>query len=155
AAVVAVLEHLRQRELQDLLVEANGPLDVVREQRHVVDAPSGRCRPLGSGPEVTAGDLGPARRGRRARLALRGGSLVIARAHGSILPCARQSPDPSDKQVNRVPDRQALPSHHVVDDLDAMDAWYDDVFSVHRFYRGYEKLAGREASLLTIGDVVL
>ena len=44
---------------------------------------------------------------------------------------------------------------HVVDDLDAMDEWYDDVFAVHRFYRGYEKLAGREASLLTIGDVVL
>jgi catechol 2,3-dioxygenase-like lactoylglutathione lyase family enzyme len=43
---------------------------------------------------------------------------------------------------------------HVVDDLDAVDAWYDDVFSVHRFYRGYEKLAGREASLLVIGDVV-
>jgi catechol 2,3-dioxygenase-like lactoylglutathione lyase family enzyme len=44
---------------------------------------------------------------------------------------------------------------HVVDDLDAVDAWYDEVFSVHRFYRGYEKLAGREASLLTIGDVVM
>ena len=43
---------------------------------------------------------------------------------------------------------------HVVDDLDAVDAWYDDVFSVRRFYRGYEKLAGREASLLVIGDVV-
>ena len=44
---------------------------------------------------------------------------------------------------------------HVVDDLDAMDRWYDEVFSVHRFYRGYEKLAGREASLIAIGDVVL
>ena len=43
---------------------------------------------------------------------------------------------------------------HVVDDLDAVDAWYDDVFAVHRFYHGYEKLAGREASLLLIGDVV-
>jgi hypothetical protein len=43
----------------------------------------------------------------------------------------------------------------VVDDLDNVDAWYDDVFAVHRFYRGYEKLAGREASLITIGDVVL
>jgi catechol 2,3-dioxygenase-like lactoylglutathione lyase family enzyme len=44
---------------------------------------------------------------------------------------------------------------HVVDDLDAVDAWYDDVFAVERFYRGYEKLAGREASLIAIGEVVL
>lgn len=44
---------------------------------------------------------------------------------------------------------------HVVDDLPAMDRWYDDVFAVHRFYNGYEKLAGRDASLLTIGDVVM
>jgi catechol 2,3-dioxygenase-like lactoylglutathione lyase family enzyme len=44
---------------------------------------------------------------------------------------------------------------HVVNDLDAMDRWYDDVFAVHRFYHGYEKLAGRDASLLTIGDVVM
>ncbi|MGH8014139.1 MAG: VOC family protein [Candidatus Binataceae bacterium] len=44
---------------------------------------------------------------------------------------------------------------HVVDDLDAMDKWYDDVFAVTRFYRGYEKLAGRVASLIAIGDVVM
>ncbi|MGH7987900.1 MAG: VOC family protein [Candidatus Binataceae bacterium] len=44
---------------------------------------------------------------------------------------------------------------HVVDDLDAVDRWYDEVFSVTRFYRGYEKLAGREASLIAIGDVVM
>ena len=44
---------------------------------------------------------------------------------------------------------------HVVDDLDAVDAWYDDVFSVKRFYKGYEKLAGRDASLLCIGDVIM
>ena len=44
---------------------------------------------------------------------------------------------------------------HVVDDLDAVDKWYDEVFSVTRFYRGYEKLAGREASLIVIGDVVM
>lgn len=44
---------------------------------------------------------------------------------------------------------------HVVNDLDAVDKWYDDVFSVTRFYRGYEKLAGREASLIAIGDVVM
>ena len=44
---------------------------------------------------------------------------------------------------------------HVVDDLGAVDKWYDDIFSVTRFYRGYEKLAGREASLIAIGDVVM
>jgi catechol 2,3-dioxygenase-like lactoylglutathione lyase family enzyme len=44
---------------------------------------------------------------------------------------------------------------HVVGDLDAVDRWYDEVFSVNRFYRGYEKLAVREASLVLIGDVVM
>ncbi|MGE0680120.1 MAG: VOC family protein [Candidatus Binatia bacterium] len=44
---------------------------------------------------------------------------------------------------------------HVVDDLPAVDKWYDDVFSVTRFYNGYEKLAGREASLIALGDVVM
>jgi catechol 2,3-dioxygenase-like lactoylglutathione lyase family enzyme len=44
---------------------------------------------------------------------------------------------------------------HVVSDLDAVDRWFDDVFSVTRFYRGYEELAGREASLIVIGDIVL
>lgn len=44
---------------------------------------------------------------------------------------------------------------HVVNDLDAVDKWYDEVFSVNRFYKGYEKLAGREASLIAIGDVIM
>jgi hypothetical protein len=44
---------------------------------------------------------------------------------------------------------------HVVDDLAAVDKWYDEIFAVTRFYRGYEKLAGREASLLAIGDVIM
>jgi extradiol dioxygenase family protein len=44
---------------------------------------------------------------------------------------------------------------HVVSDLGAVDKWYDDVFGVTRFYRGYEKLAGRDASLIVIGDVVM
>jgi catechol 2,3-dioxygenase-like lactoylglutathione lyase family enzyme len=44
---------------------------------------------------------------------------------------------------------------HVVNDLTAMDKWYDDIFSVNRFYHGYEKLAGRDASLLVIGDVCM
>ena len=43
----------------------------------------------------------------------------------------------------------------VVSDLDVVDRWYDDVFSVTRFYRGYEELAGREASLIVIGDIVI
>ena len=44
---------------------------------------------------------------------------------------------------------------HVVSDLDAVDRWYDEVFSVTRFYNGYEELAGRDASLVAISDLVL
>jgi catechol 2,3-dioxygenase-like lactoylglutathione lyase family enzyme len=44
---------------------------------------------------------------------------------------------------------------HVVDDLGAVDKWYDDIFAVTRFYRGYEPQAGRDASLIAIGDVVI
>src|SRR6266851_606912 len=44
---------------------------------------------------------------------------------------------------------------HVVDDLAAVDKWYDEVFAVNRFYHGYEKLAGRDASLIAIGDVIM
>jgi catechol 2,3-dioxygenase-like lactoylglutathione lyase family enzyme len=44
---------------------------------------------------------------------------------------------------------------HVVDDIAAVDKWYDEVFSVTRFYHGYEKLAGRVASLIAIGDVIM
>jgi catechol 2,3-dioxygenase-like lactoylglutathione lyase family enzyme len=44
---------------------------------------------------------------------------------------------------------------HVVTDLDAVDRWYDEVFAVNRFYHGYEKLAGRVASLIAIGDVIM
>jgi hypothetical protein len=31
---------------------------------------------------------------------------------------------------------------HVVSDLAAVDEWYDDVFGVTRFYRGYDKAGG-------------
>ena len=44
---------------------------------------------------------------------------------------------------------------HVVTDLDAVDRWYDEIFAVTRFYHGYEKLAGRVASLIAIGDVIM
>jgi hypothetical protein len=44
---------------------------------------------------------------------------------------------------------------HVVKDLAAVDQRHDAVFSVPRFYHGYEKLAGREASLVAIGDVIM
>lgn len=44
---------------------------------------------------------------------------------------------------------------HVVSDLGAVDRWYDEIFGVTRFYRGYEKMAGRNASLIAIGDVVM
>ncbi len=35
------------------------------------------------------------------------------------------------------------------------DQWYDEVFAVTRYYRGYEKLAGRDASLIAIGEVIM
>jgi catechol 2,3-dioxygenase-like lactoylglutathione lyase family enzyme len=44
---------------------------------------------------------------------------------------------------------------HVVNDLAAVDQWYDDIFAVTRYYRGYERLAGRDASLIAIGDVIM
>ena len=44
---------------------------------------------------------------------------------------------------------------HLVDDLDAVDHWYDEVFSCVRFYRAYEKAALREASLLVISDMLM
>ena len=44
---------------------------------------------------------------------------------------------------------------HLVNDLDACDRWYDQVFAVNRFYRGYEKSAVRDASLIAIGEVVM
>jgi catechol 2,3-dioxygenase-like lactoylglutathione lyase family enzyme len=43
----------------------------------------------------------------------------------------------------------------VVDDLPRTDRWYDDVFDVLRFYNGSEELAGRDASLIAIGDVIM
>jgi catechol 2,3-dioxygenase-like lactoylglutathione lyase family enzyme len=43
----------------------------------------------------------------------------------------------------------------VVGDLERIDRWHDDVFAAERFYHGYEELAGRDASLVVIGDVVL
>ena len=39
AAVVAVLEHLGQRELEQLLVELDRPLDVVAQQGDVMHTP--------------------------------------------------------------------------------------------------------------------
>lgn len=44
---------------------------------------------------------------------------------------------------------------HLVDDLDAVDRWYDDIFACERFYRRYEKAARREASLLVISDIIM
>jgi hypothetical protein len=44
---------------------------------------------------------------------------------------------------------------HVVSDLAAVDKWYGDVFGVTRFYRGYEKMAGCDASLIAIGEIVM
>jgi catechol 2,3-dioxygenase-like lactoylglutathione lyase family enzyme len=44
---------------------------------------------------------------------------------------------------------------HVVNDLDAVDEWYDRIFSVRRFVRNYMKAAMRKASLVLIGDFVM
>jgi hypothetical protein len=44
---------------------------------------------------------------------------------------------------------------HVVSDLNTVDKWYDEIFSVRRFYRGYVKAAMREASLVIVGDCVM
>ncbi|MPY96165.1 MAG: hypothetical protein GEV08_24805 [Acidimicrobiia bacterium] len=44
---------------------------------------------------------------------------------------------------------------HVVEDLDAVDRWYDEIFACDRFYRAVAKFAAREASLLVIGDMVM
>jgi catechol 2,3-dioxygenase-like lactoylglutathione lyase family enzyme len=44
---------------------------------------------------------------------------------------------------------------HLVEDLDAVDRWYDDVFDCDRFYRRYEKAAMRDASLLVISDMIM
>jgi catechol 2,3-dioxygenase-like lactoylglutathione lyase family enzyme len=44
---------------------------------------------------------------------------------------------------------------HVVSDLNAVDRWYDDVFSCTRYYHGFAKAAGRDASLLAIGEIIM
>ena len=41
---------------------------------------------------------------------------------------------------------------HLVDDLDATDRLYDEVFDCDRYYRAYEPAARREASLLVVSD---
>lgn len=44
---------------------------------------------------------------------------------------------------------------HIVDDLDAADRWYDGVFAVTRFMKGYSPAEKRDASLVLIGDFVM
>ena len=44
---------------------------------------------------------------------------------------------------------------HLVDDLDAADRMYDEVFDCQRYYRRYEKAARREASLVVVSDQCL
>ena len=41
---------------------------------------------------------------------------------------------------------------HLVDNLDATDRLYDEVFDCERYYRAYEPAARREASLLVVSD---
>jgi catechol 2,3-dioxygenase-like lactoylglutathione lyase family enzyme len=45
---------------------------------------------------------------------------------------------------------------HMTDDLQTLDAWYDDVFSVHRFMKpSYMEAEVRDASLVLIGDLCI
>lgn len=44
---------------------------------------------------------------------------------------------------------------HVVTDLRPVDRWYDEVFACTRYYHGFAKAAGRDASLLAIGEVIM
>lgn len=44
---------------------------------------------------------------------------------------------------------------HLVEDLDATDRLYDEIFDCERYYRAYEKAARREASLLVVADQCL
>jgi catechol 2,3-dioxygenase-like lactoylglutathione lyase family enzyme len=41
---------------------------------------------------------------------------------------------------------------HLVEDLDATDRLYDEVFACERYYRGYERAARRDASLVVVCD---
>ena len=44
---------------------------------------------------------------------------------------------------------------HVVADLRIVDQWYDDIFSPTRYLHGPAKIAGRNASLIAIGDFIV
>jgi len=44
---------------------------------------------------------------------------------------------------------------HVVGDLRTVDRWYDDIFAPTRYLHGPVKVAGRSASLIAIGDLVV
>ena len=73
AAVVAVLHHLDEGEAEHVLVEADGPLGIAADQRHVVDASRRRARTLRPGTEVITAEL----------LALRLGVADVD-AHGAL-----------------------------------------------------------------------
>src|SRR5207249_11762022 len=45
---------------------------------------------------------------------------------------------------------------HMTDDMDALDAWYDDVFTVNRWVsKSYAPDLKRHASLVSIGDLCI
>jgi catechol 2,3-dioxygenase-like lactoylglutathione lyase family enzyme len=44
---------------------------------------------------------------------------------------------------------------HVVGDLRTVDTWYDDIFAPTRYLHGPVKVAGRNASLIAIGDLIV
>ena len=58
ALVVAVLEHLDQREAEHLLVELDGSFDIAADQSDVVHAAGGADRPIVLGDEILRGQFG-------------------------------------------------------------------------------------------------
>ena len=82
AAVVAVLEHLDQREAEHAVVELHRPLDVAADERHVVHAARGAGRALIAGQQV----LRPSARSRRSSSAARWRRMRRLRRRSCRLP---------------------------------------------------------------------
>src|ERR1035438_8822856 len=60
AGVVAVLDQFHQREAEEPLIEADGLLGVLADQREVVNALDRGLRPIRRGPQVAAPQFFPA-----------------------------------------------------------------------------------------------
>src|SRR5690349_24472319 len=83
SGVVAVLHQLDQREADQFLVEADGLLDVSADQRRMVEAASGRRRPVGRLVQILVTEL-------RTALADGGELLAFGLWHRPALPSTGQ-----------------------------------------------------------------